>query len=99
MPRVEIKIGTSEHAFDCDEGENLLFEAISRSIMIPFNCTSARCGTCRIRVLEGPENLNEVGDREVLRLGEEPVESGYRLACQTFVYGDVRVEVPQPRLF
>jgi len=99
MPQVEIKIGPQEQSFECMEGENLLYEAISHSIMIPFNCTSGRCGTCRIRVLEGAENLSEVGDREALRLGEERIEQGFRLACQSYVFGDVRVEVPQPRFY
>ncbi|MFC4076699.1 2Fe-2S iron-sulfur cluster-binding protein [Salinithrix halophila] len=99
MPRVEVTIGPQKHAFDMEKGESLLFEAISRSVMIPFNCTSARCGICRVKVLEGAENLNEVGDREILRLGEEKVEQGFRLACQTHVFGDVKLEVPQPRLY
>jgi ferredoxin len=99
LPQVEVKIGAKEHQFECGEGENLLFEAISRNIMIPFNCTSGRCGRCRIRVVEGAENLSELGDREVLRLGEEQVEQGFRLSCQTYIHGDVRLEVPQPRFY
>ncbi|MDR6225009.1 2Fe-2S iron-sulfur cluster-binding protein [Desmospora profundinema] len=99
MPKVEIIIGKQEHQLEVGEGDNLLFEAVSRSIMIPFNCTSGRCGTCRVRVLEGREHLSEMGDREELRLGDEQVEKGYRLACQAFVFGDVKVEVPQPRLY
>lgn len=99
MPQVEIKIGPKEYELECAEGENLLYESISRNIMIPFNCTSGRCGQCRVRVLEGMENLSELGDRETLRLGEEQVAKGFRLSCQTFVHGNVRVEVPQPRFF
>ncbi|SMO49971.1 2Fe-2S iron-sulfur cluster-binding protein [Melghirimyces algeriensis] len=99
MPQVDIKIGTQEKSFQCDEGENLLYEATTRSIMIPFNCTSGRCGTCRVRILEGRENLSEMGDREALRLGDEQIEKGFRLACQLAVYGDVQVEVPQPKLY
>ncbi len=98
LPQVEVKIGAKEHQFECGEGENLLFEAISRNIMIPFNCTSGRCGRCRIRVVEGAENLSELGDREVLRLGEEQVEQGFRL-FETYIHGDVRLEVPQPRFY
>lgn len=99
MPKVNILVGTEEHSLEVGEGDNLLYEAISRSVMIPFNCTSGRCGTCRVRVHEGAENLSEIGEREELRLGEEQVEKGYRLACQSFVFGDVQVEVPQPRLY
>lgn len=99
MPQVEVIIGDQHHTFDVGEGDNLLFEAVARSIMIPFHCTSGRCGTCRVRVLKGGEELSDMGDREEYRLGEEQVVAGYRLACQLFVYGDVKVEVPQPRLY
>ncbi|SFS81586.1 2Fe-2S iron-sulfur cluster-binding protein [Marininema halotolerans] len=99
MPKVEVIVGPKEHVFEMAEGENLLFESISRSVMIPFNCTSARCGTCRIKVIEGEDSLSEVGEPEVLRLGEERVDEGYRLACQAYVHGDIKIEVPQPRLY
>jgi len=48
-----------------------------------------RCGRCTVQVLEGT-----VRRRSSLRLTGADVESGFALACQTVVEGDVRVAVP-----
>ena len=48
-----------------------------------------RCGRCAVQVVEGA-----VRRRSTLRLSNEDIESGYALACQTVVEGDVLVYVP-----
>jgi ferredoxin len=57
------------------------------------------CGTCRILVPKGMENLSAMGFRERLRLKMSMAyignEQQMRLACQTLVNGDVDV-VTQP---
>jgi len=45
------------------------------------------CGTCRVRVVEG--DVSTPTDTEA-----EAIAEGLRLACQTRVLGDIRVEVP-----
>ncbi|GGE14883.1 ferredoxin [Marinithermofilum abyssi] len=99
MAQVQVQVGGKEYSFDIRRGENLLLESVSRSVMIPFRCTAGRCGACRVRVLEGAENLDPIEENERMRLGDEQVNAGYRLACQAYVNGDVKVEVPQPKLY
>ncbi len=48
-----------------------------------------RCGRCAVCVESG-----EVRRRSALRLSAEDVASGYALACQTVIEGDVVIEVP-----
>jgi uncharacterized 2Fe-2S/4Fe-4S cluster protein (DUF4445 family) len=48
-----------------------------------------RCGRCTVQVLEGA-----VRRRSTLRLTAEDVETGYALACQSVVEGDVVIHVP-----
>lgn len=48
-----------------------------------------RCGRCAVQVIEGT-----VRRRSALRLSEKDIESGFALACQTVVEGDVSVHVP-----
>jgi ferredoxin len=93
MPQVCIQLGSEDRKIQIDEGSNLLFEAASRAIPIPYRCTRGNCGTCVIQVIEGLDKINEVLPLEEEKLGNEAVRQGYRLACQTHVYGDVTIKV------
>ena len=47
----------------------------------------ARCGTCRVRVIEGLEHLPEPGPLEARTLADMKAEPGTRLACQAVPNG------------
>ncbi len=49
-----------------------------------------RCGRCVVQVLEG-----KVRRRSSMRLSAEDVDSGFALACQTVVEGDVSLMIPE----
>jgi ferredoxin len=71
---------------DAPEGGRLLDLCDERSAPVPFSCRSARCGTCRLHVLEGADLLEPPADLEadLLRLmGDDPAR--HRLACQALV--------------
>jgi adenylate cyclase len=57
----------------------------------------AQCGRCLIQVLEGEERMNRPGPAETLRLEALGAGPGYRLACQSYVRGDARIRVVNPR--
>lgn len=87
MPTVWFR--TSDHRITFEEDEvNLLRLAIRHDIPVPFKCASGNCGTDRVYVEEGAENLSRLRPKERDRLGEA-VDHGYRLACQTYACGDV----------
>jgi len=50
------------------------------------------CGKCKVRILSG--DVSPLDEREERFLSSEEISQGYRLACLTKVYGDVRVEIP-----
>jgi ring-1,2-phenylacetyl-CoA epoxidase subunit PaaE len=50
---------------------------------LPFACKGGVCGTCRAHVVTG-----EVDMRRNYALGEDEVERGFVLTCQTFPVGD-----------
>jgi ferredoxin, 2Fe-2S len=56
----------------------------------------AQCGTCRVRILSGAAALSPVREAERLRLGEEKLSAGLRLACQTYAFASVEIEIPAP---
>jgi len=49
------------------------------------------CGTCKCRIEVGLENTDAVKAKERKHLTEEQLRAGYRMACQTFLNGDVSV--------
>ena len=46
---------------------------------VPFGCQSGLCGTCKIDILEGAENLSELNQEEK-EMGDR--DENHRLACQ-----------------
>ncbi|MBE9524390.1 MAG: DUF4445 domain-containing protein [Chloroflexi bacterium] len=48
-----------------------------------------RCGRCAVQVTGG-----DVRRRSTLRLSDEDVQSGFALACQSVIEGDVQITVP-----
>jgi ferredoxin len=90
MPRIRFDTSDREVAFPDGDEVNLLRVAIRNECGIPFKCASGNCGTDRVRLLAGAEHCIPPRRRERERLGEL-LEQGYRLACQTYVSGDISV--------
>lgn len=73
------------------ENSNLLRLSIREQGGIPFKCGGGICGTCRCRIEAGLSNTDAVKDRERKHLSDDDLRSGYRMACQTFLKGDVTI--------
>jgi ferredoxin len=88
MPTV--RYATSGFAVDFPDGEdvNLLRASVRNECGVPYRCASGNCGTDRVFVEEGAENLSAPRKRERDRLGPL-LDEGWRLACQTYAAGDV----------
>lgn len=70
---------------------NLLRVSLREQGGIPFKCGGGLCGTCKCRIESGREHTDEVKAKEKKLLAENELANGYRLACQTFVNGDIAV--------
>ena len=77
-------------------GSNLLRLSIREKGGIPFKCGGGLCGTCRCRIEQGLENTDAIKPKERKHLTEAQLAEGWRMACQTFVKGDVSVSWPPP---
>lgn len=59
---------------------------------IASGCSDSTCGTCRVEILDGAENLSESTAREKGTLKESAHPAGYRLSCRTEILtGTVKV--------
>lgn len=91
MPTIRFLTSGREVAFDDGDDVNLLRVAIRRECGVPYKCASGNCGTDRVQVVAGAENAEPPRRRERETLGDELLAQGYRLACQTYVRGDISV--------
>jgi len=76
---------------EAPENSNLLRISLREKGGIPFKCGGGLCGTCRCLIEKGIENTDAVKAKERNHLTEEDLARGYRMACQTFVNGDISV--------
>ena len=88
MPRVTFL--DQGKAADFPAGKTLLSIAIEMGVVISHVCGGdGACGTCRIEVVEGAENLSPPAPDETYK----EIEAPYRLSCQARLLGDVVVKV------
>lgn len=73
------------------ENSNLLRVSLREQGGIPFKCGGGLCGTCKCRIEQGLEHTDAIKPKERKHLTEEQFKAGYRMACQTFLNGDVSV--------
>ena len=72
-------------------GSSLLRVSLREKGGIPWKCGGGLCGTCRCLIEAGREHVDAVKPKERKHLSEAELAAGYRMACQTFVSGDVSV--------
>lgn len=90
MPRIFFKTSDREVTFPDGDDVNILRMSIRAECGLPWRCASGTCGTDRLLIEEGAENLDPPRRRERERLGAL-LDQGYRLGCQTYASGDVTV--------
>jgi ferredoxin len=84
-------VPNGERRVSAPTNSNLLRVSLREQGGIPFKCGGGLCGTCKCRIVLGVENTDAVKAKERRHLSEEDLAQGYRMACQTFVLGDIAV--------
>lgn len=70
---------------------NLLRVSLREKGGIPFKCGGGLCGTCKCRIEQGLAHTDAIKAKERKHLSQDDFANGYRMACQTFLSGDVSV--------
>ena len=83
----------SGRSFEVTEGTTILTAAIRNGLHIPHDCTEAICGTDRVKILAGQENLSEKNENEEMTLTMMNAGPDDRLGCVARILGDVIVEI------
>jgi len=77
----------------CPDKENLLDCARRLGVELVSLCGGrGKCKGCKIRVMEG--SLSEITSVQQEAFPQEELQSGWRLACQTYPKSDCKVNVP-----
>ena len=72
---------------------SILNTLLRNRIAIDHRCGGrAQCGTCRVRIVSGERFLSPIREREQAKLAKFS-SADLRLACQTYAYGDVTIEI------
>ena len=80
-------------SFEVAAGTTILVSAVQNGLQLRHDCTEAICGTDRVKILSGKEQLSEKTDNEELTLEMMNAGPDERLACVARIVGDVTVEV------
>jgi len=77
---------------EVDAGMSLLNLAAEVDCDITFGCRSGSCGTCRIKVESGMENLSPPSAEETDFLAGFGAHKNERLGCQVTINGDCKIQ-------
>lgn len=106
MPTVLVKAlspNEKDQKFEVNKGQILFDELERQGFLLPHGCLAGSCGSCRIEILEGAENLSPLGAVETDTVKsikktycetnpENPVLNKIiRLSCRAKVIGDVKI--------
>ncbi|MGH7283618.1 MAG: 2Fe-2S iron-sulfur cluster-binding protein [Polyangiaceae bacterium] len=93
----KLRVQGSDAIIDAHEGEDLLTTLQAHDVPIATSCGGvATCGTCRIVVIRGAENLTPIRPQELVHLGNVAKITGQRLACQSKICGDGEIVIDIP---
>lgn len=92
MPKVTFM--PAGQCFEVKAGTTILVSAIQNGLLLRHDCTEAICGTDRVKILSGKEQLSEKTDNEELTLEMMKAGPEERLGCVARILGDVIVELP-----
>jgi ferredoxin len=93
MPKVTFM--PAGQTFEVAAGTTILVSAIQNGLQLRHDCTEAICGTDRVKIVSGKENLSNKTENEELTLEMMNAGPDDRLACVARVVGDVTVELPE----
>src|SRR5206468_1994435 len=95
MPRITFL--PSNKAIDVEEGTSVLDAALKAGVELDHACGGVcACSTCHVIVREGYNTLAEATEDEEDQLDEAVgLTPQSRLACQSKVTADLRVEIPK----
>lgn len=90
----KLHLHPSEQSVSIKEGQNILECLREQGVFVKSSCGGhATCGDCVVKIMLGQDNLNPPSFDELKLLGNVFHITKERLACQTCVTGDVKLDM------
>jgi len=87
-----VRIESTDHVFQVEEGESVLDAAVRQGIVLPYGCRGGGCGACKGQLLEGsisyPDGLPS-------GLSEDDHNKGFALFCQAIPNNDLVIKTKE----
>lgn len=84
-----VRIESTDHVFQVEEGESVLDAALRQSIALPYGCRGGGCGACKGELAEGTVSYpNGLPDG----ISEEDHNKGFALFCQAVPSSDLVIK-------
>lgn len=99
-----ITLDHKNKSYEVKENEIIFFALHDQGEILPHGCLAGSCGSCRLEILKGKENLSPPGAMElntiesILEHLEKTKGKNYiegrtlRLACRARVLGDITIK-------
>lgn len=84
-----VRIESSDHIFQVNEGESILDAALRQSIALPYGCRGGGCGSCKGQLLTG--DISYPGGLPG-GISEEDHNKGFVLFCQAVANSDLVIK-------
>ena len=97
VSRKTLLIQENDALVEFNEGDNLLDTLNANKVGISQSCGgNGSCTTCAVLVLSGVTNCGPRTDLELERATERGFAANERLACQTVINGDLKIQILNP---
>ena len=92
-PACRVREASSGRSIEVRAGTLLIDALREAGVDVPQQCGGfAICSWCKVRVIEGEDNLSRIGPEEERLFEWGKLSPGERASCQAEVYGEVVVE-------
>jgi ferredoxin len=95
MPKITFL--TTGEAYEVPIGTSFLDFCQAHDAPHDFGCTMGSCGTCRLVLEQGADNVQPITEEEQDTLFMVTEEEGARLGCQLVIYGDIALRPAKDR--
>lgn len=91
--KYQVTLRGSGHRFECDDKQSILAAGLEAGFMLPYNCRSGFCRTCKSKVVDGAISYADQPMTHYLTAEEHA--QGYALLCQANPRSDLLIETDE----